>query len=159
MEPLPGTDDLLRVMTILGIPGDPLLIMQDHADDRRRAALLAHIAAGVVAQLGALESLAGLDVDDRADLHRRADRETAGRGRPTTALQLARLAWVQQAVARDRGVRPDPVSDTVSTTLGALMQLLEHPGTDPMRTDALLALRDAADHLATTLRATHHEAV
>ena len=43
MSSLPSTDDLLRVMTILGIPGDPLYIMKDHTDDRRRAELLAHI--------------------------------------------------------------------------------------------------------------------
>jgi len=46
------------------------------------------------------------------------------------------------------------VADTVTTTLGTLVQVLEnwtdHP--DPMLADALLMLRGAADHLAGVLR-------
>lgn len=158
MGPLPSTDDLLRVMTILGIPGDPLYIMKDHADERRRAELLAHIVAALVDRLDALEALAGLDVDDRADLHWQADRDAAGPGR-TARLQAARLAWVQHSVARQRGRRPDPVADAVATTLGVLIQLLATRRTDPLLSDAVGGLCSAADHLGTVLRAAPREAV
>ncbi|WP_432824853.1 hypothetical protein [Dactylosporangium sp. CA-092794] len=163
MAPLPSTEDLLRVMTILGIPGDPLYIMKDHADDRRRAELLAHIAAALVDRLEALETLAGLDVEDRADLHWQADRDAAGAG-PTDRLQAARLAWVQQSVTRQRGRRPDPVDDAVATTLGVLIQLLavrgrDHGTGDAVVADAVGALCGAADHLGTVLRAERREPV
>ncbi|WP_344620432.1 hypothetical protein [Dactylosporangium salmoneum] len=152
MSTLPSTDDLLRVMTILGVAGDPLYIMKDHADDRRRAELLAHITAALVDRLETLETRAGLDVDDRADLHLRADRDAAG---PDAAgrLQAARLAWVQQSVARRRGRRPDPVADTVATTIGVLIELLAASESGPMLADAVAGLCAAADHLGTVLRA------
>ncbi|MEV6932635.1 hypothetical protein AB0M46_50225 [Dactylosporangium sp. NPDC051485] len=152
MSTLPSTDDLLRVMTILGIPGDPLYIMRDHADERRRAELLAHITAALVDRLETLETRAGLDVEDRADLHVRADRDAVG---PHAAgrLQTARLAWVQQSVARRRGRHPDPVADTVATTIGVLIELLATSESGPMLADAVAGLCGAADHLGTVLRA------
>ncbi|MEV8515304.1 hypothetical protein [Dactylosporangium sp. NPDC051484] len=158
MRTLPSTDDLLRVMTILGIPGDPLYIMKDHADERRRAELLAHITAALVDRLEALESLAGLDVDDRADLHWQADRDAAGAG-GMLRQQTARLAWVQQSVARQRGRRPDPAADAVATTLGVLIELLASRDRDPMVADAVAGLCSAADHLGTVLRAASRECV
>ncbi|MFG2041029.1 hypothetical protein [Dactylosporangium sp. NPDC048998] len=158
MQTLPSTDDLLRVMTILGIPGDPLRIMKDHADERRRAELLAHITAALVDRLETLETLAGLDVEDRADLHWQADRDAAGAGR-VVRLQTARLAWVQQSVARQRGRRPDPSADAVATTLGVLIELLASRDSGPMVSDAVAGLCSAADHLGTVLRAAPRECV
>jgi hypothetical protein len=156
VQTLPSTEDLLRVIAILGVAGDPRYIMKDHTDERRRAELLAHIAAALVDRLEALETLAGLDVDDRADLHWQADRDAAGPG-GVDRLQAARLAWVQQVVTRRRGRRPDPVADAVATTLGVLIQLLgmPHPGAPPggpMAVDAVRGLCAAADHLGTILR-------
>src|SRR3954451_5687737 len=89
MEPLPSTDDLLRAMTVLGIAGDPLYIMRDLGPDRRRAHLLAHIAAALVDRQERLEPLAGLDVEDRADLHWAADRAAAGAAGVTGADEAA----------------------------------------------------------------------
>ena len=70
---VPSTEDLLRVMAILGVPGDPLTIMKDHAEERRRAELLAYVAAAVTEQVGAAETGAGLGVDDKVDLHWQAE--------------------------------------------------------------------------------------
>ena len=75
-HPLPTVPDLEAVMEILGL-ADPVFIMEDHSDARRRAELLARIAAATVDHLAAAERLADLDVDDRADLHWDADREVA----------------------------------------------------------------------------------
>jgi hypothetical protein len=158
VESLPTTGDLLRVMTILGIPGDPLYIMKDHTDEHRRAALMARIAAALVDLLEVTETDAGLCVDDRADLHWQADCDAAGAGR-TTELQTARLAWAQHSVGRARGVRSDPVADTVATTLGVLIQLLTRRGDHITLPDALVGLRAAADHLGTVLRATPRQFV
>ncbi|WP_426503665.1 hypothetical protein ACPPVO_39420 [Dactylosporangium sp. McL0621] len=153
MDPLPSTDDLLRAMTVLGVAGDPLYIMQDLGADRRRAHLLAHIAAALVDRQEALETLAGLDVEDRADLHWAADRAAAGAG-GVDRLQRARLAWAQHTVARQRGRRPDPVADAVATTLGVLVELLSAPPPPgPVAADAVQALCGAADHLGSVLRA------
>jgi hypothetical protein len=72
-------------------------------------------------------------------------------------LQLSRQAWVRQVTSRGRGRRPNLVGDTASTTLGALIQLIEawrHGRTgrpDPVLAGALLMARDAADHLAGVL--------
>ena len=96
-DPLPTTADLERVMGILGIPGDPVYIMKDHSDARRRAELLAHLAAGIVDYLGPAEALAELDLEDRADLHWDADCDIAAPSRRSLDgvrlldLQLARL--------------------------------------------------------------------
>lgn len=156
-DPVPCTADLARVMALLGLPGDPLYIVKDHPVARGRAELLAHIAAGVVNLLGPAETSAGLAVDDRADLHWTADRDVTGE-RPLD-LQSQRLAWVQHVIARGRGPRPDLVSDAVATTLGTLIQLIEAwqdgrtERPDPELDDALLMVRDAADHLAGVLRA------
>ena len=154
---IPDTADLARVMALLGLPGDPLFIVKDHSVARGRAELLARIAAGVTGLTARAEADAGLDVEDRADLHSAADRDDSGA--PTLDLQLSRLAWVQHVVARGRGPRPDLVPDTVATTLGTLVQLVEAwrdgrtAPADPMLADALLMVRDAADHLAGVLRA------
>ncbi|WP_433075381.1 hypothetical protein ACQP1P_29115 [Dactylosporangium sp. CA-052675] len=149
---LPGTDDLLRAMTVLGIPGDPRYIMRDLDPDRRRAHLLAHLTAALVDRQESLETLAGLDVEDRADLHWAADRATAGAG-GVERLERARLAWVQHTVARRRGRRPDPVADAVATTLGVLAELLAAPPpAGPVAADAIQALCGAADHLGAVLR-------
>ena len=156
LDHVPDTTDLARVMALLGLPGDPLFIVRDHEAARARAELLARIATGVTGLAARAEADAGLDVDDRADLHSAADRGRVGE--VPLDLQLARLAWVQQVVARGRGPRPDLVADTVATTLGTLIQLVEAwrddrtGGPDPMVTDALLMVRDAADHLAGVLR-------
>jgi hypothetical protein len=158
VDGLPSTEDLLRVMTVLGLRGDPLCIMKDHTDERRRAELLAHIAAALVDRLAALETLAGLDVDDRADLHWQADLDAVGAGR-TRQQQAARLAWVHHCVARERGNDPDPVAETVAATVGALIALLTGRGGGPMVSDALAGLSGAAVHLATVLRAAPRELV
>jgi hypothetical protein len=110
-DPLPTVPDLEAVMEILGL-ADPVFIMKDHSDARRRAELLARIAAATVDRLAAAERLADLDVDDRADLHWDADREVATPPRQSLDrvrlldLQLARLAWVTTrspgAAGRDR---------------------------------------------------------
>jgi hypothetical protein len=158
--PLSTVEDLLRAMTILGVPGDPLLIMRDHSEERRRVELSAHLAAALVARLGRLEAQAGLDVDDRTDLYWHADRDvTAPAGRPRD-LHLARLGWVHHAMVRDRERRADPVADTVSTTLGVLIRVLEGGVEEaiaagrqgPVLADALRGLCAAADHLGTVLR-------
>ncbi|MFI5909988.1 hypothetical protein [Dactylosporangium sp. NPDC051541] len=153
MEPLPTTDDLLRAMTVLGIPGDPVYIMRDLDPDSRRAHLLAHITAALTDRQESLESRAALSVDDRADLHHAADRAAAGPA-GLDRLQAARLAWVQHTMTRSRGRRPDPVADAVVTTLGVLVELLSAgytPG--PVADDAVQALCGAAGHLAAVLRA------
>lgn len=156
VEPLPGTADLARVIALLGLPCDPYYVVRDHGVERGRAELLARIAAGVTGLLGSAETGAGLAVDDRADLHCAADRDLPGT-RPLD-LQLTRLAWVQQVVARGRGRRPDLVADAVSTTLGTLIQLIEAwrdgrtGDPEPMLVDALLMIRGAADHLGYVLR-------
>ena len=156
VDHVPHTADLARVMALLGLPGDPLFVVKDHDAARARAELLARIATAVTGLAARAEADAGLDVDDRADLHAAADRGRAGT--VPHDLQLARLSWVQHVVARGRGPRPDLVADTLATTLGSLVQLIEawrddrvgRP--DPMVTDALLMVRDAADHLAAVLR-------
>jgi hypothetical protein len=175
MEPdsLPTVPDLETMMEILGL-GDPVFIMKDHSDARRRADLLARIAAATIGHLAAAETLADLDVDDRADLHWEADRDIAalpGRspdGVRLLDLQLARLAWVHHSVARSREPRSHHLADTVATVLGAIIQLVEAwrrqlggdapPGRaaeqlDPMLADALVMVQVAADRLAGVLRA------
>jgi hypothetical protein len=151
-----GTTDLALAMDLLGIAGDPVLIMRDHPDARRRAELLAHIAAGIAGLLPDAEAAAELDVEDRIDLHARAD---AGTPTDPLELQLARLAWVHHAVARRRGPRPHPVADTVTTSVGAIVQLVEAwrdhgdpEQPDPMLADALHLMDYAANHLAGVLR-------
>jgi hypothetical protein len=176
-DPLPTTADLERVMGMLGIPGDPVYLMKDHSEARRRADLLAHIAAGIVDYLARAEALAEMDVDDRADLHWDADYDVAAAsprsldGVRLLDLQLARLTWVHHAIMRGCGSRPHQVADTVTTTMGAIIQLVQawrdsphsQPGEDtrrgrqteqldPMLADALLMVRDAAHHLAGVLR-------
>ncbi|HEV8175868.1 MAG TPA: hypothetical protein VGP91_19680 [Actinoplanes sp.] len=161
------------MMEILGL-GDPVFIMKDHSDARRRADLLARIAAATISHLAAAETLAGLDVDDRADLHWEADRDIAalpGRspdGVRLLDLQLARLAWVHHSVARSREPRSHHLADTVATVLGAIIQLVEAwrrqlsedapPGRaaeqlDPMLADALVMVQVSADRLAGVMRA------
>ncbi|MFB9186524.1 hypothetical protein ACFFX1_51095 [Dactylosporangium sucinum] len=144
----PTTDDLLRAMTVLGVPGDPLYIMRDLDDEHRRLALLAHLTAALEAHLASAEDRSDLGVEDLADLHWDADRAAA------SALRRARLARVQHTVWRERGKQPDPVRDAALTTLAAVAALLDNAGTHPMLPDAAAALRDAADHLSTVLRAT-----
>ena len=177
VDSLPTTADLERVMTMLGIPGDPLCITKDHSDVRQRAGLLAHLSAGIVGYLGRAEALADLNVDERAELYWDADREAAGPsprapdGVALLDLQLARLVWVQHTMVRGRGPHPDPTADTVARTVGAIIELVKawrdhdsrpdtgerRPGwqrepLDPMLADALLMVRDAADYLALVLR-------
>src|SRR5258707_13309330 len=98
-------------MTILGIPGDPLYIMKDHTDERRRAELLAYVAAAVVGRLRAAEDLAGLDVDERAALHRRGDRAVARPGGPGAHLPGAPLAPVHHPAMPQRGTGAEPGAD------------------------------------------------
>jgi hypothetical protein len=156
MGHLPSTEDLLRVMAILGVPGDPLTIMKDHTEERRRAELLAYVAAAVTEQVGAAETGAGLDVDDKVDLHWQADRAVAGD--EMLALQRARLAWVHHALVRTRGPHQDREVDTAIAALGAIIQLIETwpPGRqgrpDPILADALEAFRADAIRLTTALR-------
>jgi hypothetical protein len=176
--PLPSTLDLEQAMGLLGIPGDPVYIMKDHPDARRRAELLARIAAWVVVYLRHAERLADLGIDDCADLHWEADLDVAGPSRQSMDaarllnLQIARLAWVHHSIARARGRHSDLVADTASTAIGAVTQLLEawrdglpdehtlgepsvgrdHDQVDPMLTDGLLMFSDAADRLALALR-------
>jgi hypothetical protein len=176
-DPLPTVPDLEAVMEILGL-ADPVFIMKDHSDARRRAELLARIAAATVDRLAAAERLADLDVDDRADLHWDADREVATPPRQSLDrvrlldLQLARLAWVHHAVARSRGPQSHQLADTVATVIGAVIQLIEawrdrYHGEigeditragpveppDAMLADALVMVQAAADRLAGVLRA------
>ncbi|WP_238007937.1 hypothetical protein KZZ52_30505 [Dactylosporangium sp. AC04546] len=147
----PTTDDLLRAMAVLGAPGDPLYIMRDLDDEHRRLALLAHLTAALEAHLAAAEERSDLGVEDLADLHWDADRAAAA---PLRRAQVARLARVQHGLWRERGKHADPVTDAALTTLAALTALLERGGAHPMLPDAVTALRDAADHLGTVLRAT-----
>jgi hypothetical protein len=176
-NPLPTTADLEVVMGILGIAGDPVYIMKDHSDARRRAELLARLAAGIVDLLGPAEALADLDLEDRAELHWDADCDIAAPSRRALDgvrlldLQLARLGWVHHAIVRVRGPRPYQVADTVAAAVGAIIQLVEtwrdrwpgHLGEhirtgrqteylEPMLADALFMVHGAADHLARVLR-------
>jgi hypothetical protein len=150
-DPSPTAEQLARIAAELGVADDPVYLTKDHSEARQRADLLAHIAAGIVAQLTRAE--AGMAVDECADLHWDADRAVAA-GRSPLDLQITRLAWVHHAITRTRGPRQHPVADTVTTTLGTLVQLLENwtDQPDPMLTDALLMLRGAADHVARVLR-------
>jgi hypothetical protein len=177
VDSLPTTADLERVMAMLGIPGDPLCITKDHSDIRQRADLLAHLSAGIVGYLGRAETLADLNVDERAELYWDADREVARPSRRSPDgvalldLQLARLAWVQHTMVRGRGPHPDLTVDTVARIVGAIIELVRawrdhgaqpdggesRPGwrrepLDPMLADALLMVRDAADYLALVVR-------
>jgi hypothetical protein len=132
-----STADLVRAMELLGVPGDPKYLMRDHDDDRRRAELLAHLASWTARR--AAEAERSLSVDESADLHRRADRNT---GR---SLDVARLAWVHHTTD----------DDAARTALGALVELLElRPAVagDPVLADSLVALREAADRLAVGVR-------
>jgi hypothetical protein len=162
-----STTELERVMGILGIPGDPVLIMKDHSEARRRAELLAHLAAGIIDHLGPAEARAEMDVEDRADLHWDADCDVVAPARRSLHsarlldLQITRLTWVHHAIVRGRGRRPDRVADTAAASVGAIVQLLlawrnapadEVARLDPMVADALLMARDAADHLTEVLR-------
>jgi len=169
--PPPSTIDLERAMATLGVPDDPAYLAKDHPDARRRAELLAHLAAWAENLLHQAESQADLSVDDRADVHWAADLDAAAPRRrpPDTARllnpQLDRLAWVQHAVVRARGPQAHGVADIISTVLGALIKLIttwqdaidgEPPGepteqVDPMLTDGLLMLREAADQLVRVL--------
>jgi hypothetical protein len=153
MPYVPSTEDLLRVMTILGVPGDPLSIMKDHTEERCRADLLAYVAAAVTEQAGAAEAIAGLDVDDRVDLHWAADRAVAGDA--LLALQLARLGWVHQVLVRTRGPHQDAEVDTVICAMSAIIQLLaSRPAgrRDPILTDAIETFRVDANRLTTAVR-------
>jgi hypothetical protein len=153
MSYVPSTEDLLRVMTILGVPGDPLTIMKDHTEERRRAELLAYVAAAVTEQCGAAESEAGLGVDDKVDLHWQADRAVARDD--LLALERTRLAWVHHALVRTRGPHQDCEVDTAIAALGAIIQLLETMPAgrpEPILADALEAFRADALRLTTALR-------
>jgi hypothetical protein len=145
-------------MALLGLWRDPTYLVKDHSPARGRAELLAHIATRVTELLELAEADAEMAVDDRADLHWEADHQAAGAR--SLDLQLARLAWAQHVVARGRGGGPNLVGDTVSTTLGTLIQLMEAwrsgrtSDPDSILADALLLARDAVDHLAGVLRST-----
>src|SRR6185369_10730256 len=103
MKPVPDTADLELTMALLGVPGDPFLIMKDHSDARRRVELLARLSAGIVDRLGPAETGADLGLEDRVDLHWDADREIAARdGARLLDLQLARLSWAHHAIVRGR---------------------------------------------------------
>src|SRR3569833_4453895 len=117
------TAAIALAMDLLELPGDPLLIMKDHPEDRRRIELMAHLVAGVAERLRRAEERAGLDIDERADVHRGADRTAAPDRDAMLDLQKARLAWVQQVVARSRGPHEDPFADTVVPAVGALVGL------------------------------------
>src|SRR5262245_27816711 len=110
-DPVPTSDELARAMRILGLADDPDHLMKDHSEARRRAELLARLAAGALGYLDGAETAAAMDVDDRADLHRDADRGVAVR---SLDLQLARLGWVHHTITRERVRRPDAVADTVT---------------------------------------------
>jgi hypothetical protein len=166
----PTTSDLTSVMGVLRIPGDPAYLWRDHVDDRGRAELLAHISAWIVACLRQAETDADLSVDDAADLHWRADLAVASHARPPSqlnrllSLQTDRLAWVHHAIAQAHATRSDYVLEIASTSVGAITQLLmawhddDHEnGTpidlaDPVLTDSLRALGEAADRLLRELR-------
>jgi hypothetical protein len=153
MSYVPPTEDLLRVMTILGVPGDPLTIMKDHTEERRRAELLAYVAAAVTEQCGNAELAAGLGVDDKVDLHWQADRAVARDD--LLALERTRLAWVHHALVRMRGPHQDREVDTAVAALGAIIQLLETMPAgrpEPILADALEAFRADAIRLTTALR-------
>jgi len=147
-------------MTILGVPGDPLTIMKDHTQERRRADLLAYVAAAITEQAGAAEAVAGLGVDDRVDLHWAADRAVAGDA--IVALQLARLSWVHQVLVRARGPYQDAEVDTAIAALSAIIQLLASLPTglesrtarrpEPILADAIEMFRADANRLTTALR-------
>jgi hypothetical protein len=170
-EPIaqPTTSDLISVMGVLRIPGDPAYLLKDHVDARGRAELLAHISAWTVACLRQAETDAGLSVDDSAELHWRADLAVASDAhRPSDlnhllSLQTDRLAWVHHAIAQARAKRSDYVLEAATTSVGAIIQLLmarydDHENgapvelADPTLTDSLLALGEAADRLLQELR-------
>jgi hypothetical protein len=123
------------------------------------------------------ERLADLGVDDCADLHWEADLDVAGPSRRSLDavrllnLQIARLAWAHHAIVRARGPHSHYVADTISTAIGAIIQLIEawldRPDTagilddaalgrhgehgDPILTDSLLMFGNAANQLARVL--------
>jgi hypothetical protein len=158
----PTTSDLKSVMGVLRMPGDPAYLLKDHADARGRAELLAHIAAWVGACLTRAEAHAGLSVDDRADLHWRADATVASRTRRPSdpdrvlGLQIDRLTWVHHTITRARPERPDHALEVASTTVAAVIQLLmaldDDHEPDPVLTDCLVALGEAADRVLRGLR-------
>jgi hypothetical protein len=171
----PATVDLQQAMVLLGIADDPGYLMKDLPDAGQRAELLARIAAWSALHVAHAERRADLSIDDRADLHWAADLDIAGPSRRSLDpqrlfdLQTGRLAWVHHAVTRARGHQLHLLADTVSTAIGAVIQLLDvwrdgfaagdtldDPGpgreVDPMLTDSLLAFRGAADRVTLTLR-------
>jgi hypothetical protein len=167
----PTTSDLTSVMGVLRIPGDPAYLLRDHVDDRGRAELLAHISAWIVACLRQAETDADLSVDDSADLHWRADLAVASRARRLSelnrlllSLQTDRLTWVHHAITQVHATRSDYVLEVASTSVGAITQLLmawhddDHENgapidlADPVLTDSLRALGEAADRLLRELR-------
>jgi hypothetical protein len=145
---------LERALVLLDVPADPAYVVKDHDEARRRAELLARLAAWTTCELRQAERLAGLGIDDCADLHCDADREIDA---DLFDAQVARLAWVQHAMIRARGTHTDDLTDTIATTLSALVRLVEarRDGREPQRdvivADAMLLLRGAADHLARVL--------
>ena len=146
------TADLARAMALLGVEDEPLYLLRDHDELRGRAELYARVAAAAVDGCRRAEALAGLAVDDAADMHRAADEAAVGAA-GLAALQRARIAWAQHTVERGRGPRPDPLVEAVTTTLGTVARLFEQtPPPDARLTDALLRLRDAADYLGSILR-------
>lgn len=165
----PTTSDLTSMMGLLRMPGDPVYLLRDHADARGRAELLAHVSAWVAACLRQAEKHAGLSVDDSADLHWRADSAVAsGIRRPpepdrVLGLQIDRLTWVHHTITQARAKRPDYALEVASTTVAAVIQLLmavdddhehgaaSHP-VDPVLTDCLVALGEAADRALRGLR-------
>jgi hypothetical protein len=161
---LPEPERVAQAMELLGIPGDPAYVMKDHPEAVCRAELLAHLSAWLVNQLRQAEVLADLSVDDAADLHWRADLDVAGPSRRSMDvrrllnLQLARLGWVHHTVSRSRGAAPDPIADTVSTSLAAVIGILEASrdagsAVPPTYADSLLAMTLAADRVVRELLA------
>jgi hypothetical protein len=165
----PTTSDLTNVMSLLRMPADPAYLLRDHPDALGRAQLLAHISAWSVACLRQAETHAGLSADDSADLHWRADLAAGPLSHQPSELNRLldlhtdRLEWVHQTITRTRPRRSDVALETVSTTLGAIGQLLtawhdddrqngRADSADWMLTDSLVALGEAADRLLRMLR-------
>jgi hypothetical protein len=159
---LPEPERVAQAMELLGVPGDPIYLMKDHPEAVCRAELLAHLSAWLVNQLRQAEALADLSVDEAADLHWSADLDVAGPSprsmdvRRLLSLQLARLSWVHHTVSRSRGPASDRTADTVSTSLAAVIGILEasrdgDAALPPTYADSLLAMTLAADRVVREL--------
>lgn len=118
---VPDTADLVRVMALLGLPGDPLFIVEGHTAPHLAGLSCWHTSRAASPRWPPGPRWARDWTSTTAPTFIRTP--IAG-GPGATARPPAGPAGVGTA-CRGRGPRPDLVPDTVATTLGTLIQLVE----------------------------------